>query len=256
MSLTIGGGPLSVKPVPEAVNYTLDGPGHRLFMQPFGRRVRAQVGGETVLDTVDGVLVHESNLLPVLYVPRAAVTAELVATDHVTHCPFKGDASYWTLRAGGRTVENAVWHYPAPLAAAAWLDGLVAPYFDRMDAWWDEDEPIRGHVRDPYHRVDCRRSSRSVRVTVDGTEVASSTRAVLVSETGLRPRWYLPRADVAAALEPTETTTHCPYKGDATSWSVDAAPDLAWSYEAPFDGCQALTGLVSFGGEGVAVDAG
>jgi uncharacterized protein (DUF427 family) len=250
MSLTIGGAPLSVKPQPQDVNYTLDGPKHRLFAQPFGRRVRAELGGETVLDTTDAVLVHESNLLPVLYVPREDVLVELTPTDHSTHCPFKGDASYWSIG----DAENVVWGYLEPIVP--WLTGLVAPYFDRMDAWWDEDEPIRGHVRDPYHRVDARRSSRPVTVTVGGREIASSSSAVLVAETGLAERWYLPTDDVSAELTQTETSTHCPYKGDATYWAVDGAADLAWSYEDPMDGCQALRGLVSFAGDDVEVRVG
>jgi uncharacterized protein (DUF427 family) len=249
MSLTRAHGPLAF-PGPREVNYDLDGPKHRLLLHPFPRRVRAEVDGETVFDTVDGRLLHESNLLPVLYVPRSDVREDLLEpTDHHTHCPFKGSASYWTV--AGR--ENAAWGYPDPLPGAAWLQGLVAFYFDRLDAWYDEDEPVRGHLRDPFHRVDARRSSRPVRIT-DGDElVAESTRAVVLSETGLPNRWYLPREDVKAPLRASEKRTHCPYKGDATYWHVGDREDAGWSYEAPFDGVTVIAGLISLQAEGLEI---
>ena len=255
MTLTSGGGPLST-PGPEEVNYAVDGPAHRLFMHPFPRRVRAEVGGETVLDTTRGVLLHESNLLPVLYVPLEDVRPDLLEpTDHHTHCPFKGDASYWTIRVGGEVRENAVWAYRDPLPEAPWLRGLAALYVDRVDQWWDEDEPVR-RLRDPYHRVDARRSSRRVCVTRGDEVLAESDRAVLLSETGVPNRWYLPRADVRAPLTPSDTRApHCPYKGDARYFHVDGTEDAAWSYEAPLDGVTAIAGLVSFQGEGIAVVA-
>src|SRR5205085_4091601 len=88
----------------------------------------------------------------------------LERTDHGTHCPFKGEASYWSLRAGDRVAENTVWAYEEPLEAARWLLGHVALYWDRVDAWFEEDDEIHGHLRDPYHRVDARPSSRRVQV--------------------------------------------------------------------------------------------
>lgn len=252
MSLTLNGSPLAT-PGPRDVNYSLDGPGHRLYLHPFPRRVRALVGGDTVLDSTRALLLDESNLLPQLYVPRDDVRMDLLApTDHTTHCPFKGDAGYWTVSAGGQERENAFWGYPDPLVP--WLDGLVAPYFDRLDAWYDEDVEVRGHLRDPFHRVDVRPSSRHVRVTVGGEEIADSTRALLVSETGLDNRWYLPRADVLATLDATDTTTHCPYKGDASYFTVAGVDDAAWTYPEPLDGCTALKDHLSFDGEGIAVD--
>ncbi len=247
----MGGGPLAT-PHPHDVNYAVEGPKHLLYLQPFPRRVRALVGGVTVLDSVRASLLHESNLLPVLYVPREDVAVDrLEPTDHTTHCPFKGDAAYWTVLAGGETRPNAIWGYPEPLVP--WLDGLVAPYFDRMDTWLDEDEEVRGHLRDPFHRVDVRPSSREIRVTVGGEVVAESAHPLLVSETGLPNRWYVPRADVSAALEPSHKTTHCPYKGDASYFTVAGGADAAWTYEAPLDGCTALAGALSFDGEGVEV---
>jgi uncharacterized protein (DUF427 family) len=255
VSLTRGHGPLAT-PGPEAVNYAMEGPGHRLLLHPFPRRVRAEVGGETVLDTERGQLLHESNLLPVLYVPLEDVRRELLEpTSHRTFCPFKGHAAYWTVRAGGEVRENAVWGYPEPLDDASWLQGLVAFYPDRLDRWLDEDEPVRGHLRDPYHRVDVRRSSRAVRVRAGDEVLAESSRARLLSETGLPNRYYVPLEDVRAVLSASDTRTHCPYKGDARYFHVGGMRDAAWTYDAPFDGVQAVAGHVCFDGEGISLEA-
>src|SRR5688500_12285733 len=110
MTLTLSRGPLSGRPA--ATNYRIEGPPHRLFFEEFPRRVRAVFGGVTVLDTTRGKLLHETGLLPQLYAPREDVRFDILEeTDHTTHCPFKGDASYWSLRTGDRVVDNAVWAY-------------------------------------------------------------------------------------------------------------------------------------------------
>ena len=95
MSLTRSSGPLSGHP-PETVNYRIDGPAHKLLMQEFPRRVRAVLGGQTVVDTTGAMLLHETGLGPQLYVPLDDIRAELIQpTDHHTYCPFKGTAAYW-----------------------------------------------------------------------------------------------------------------------------------------------------------------
>jgi uncharacterized protein (DUF427 family) len=117
MSLTLGPGPLSTQPGGYA-NYTIEGPKHRIWFQEHPRRIRAEVAGRVVLDTVRGHLLHESNIPPRLYVPLEDFDREvLVPTDHTTHCPFKGDASYYSVRVGGDVRENAVWAYPRPKPA-------------------------------------------------------------------------------------------------------------------------------------------
>ena len=257
MTLTRAPGPLATAPPAEA-NYTIDGPAHRLLLTPFPRRVRAELAGVTVFDTIDGGLVHESNLLPVLYVPEADVDMGLLEpTDHRTHCPFKGDASYWSVRVDDRVAENAVWSYPDPIASAPWLRGRMAFYWNRLDHWFDEDEEVFGHLRDPFTRVDVRPSSRAVTVRVGDVVVAESTRAMVLSETGLPNRWYLPAEDTRM-LVPSETMTHCPYKGDASYWTFRGdgteVADVAWSYEQPFDGVQRIAGYRSFLGEDVTVE--
>ena len=235
MTLTLDHGPLSTYP-PREANYSVDGPPHKLLLTPFPRRVRAVIAGEAVLDSRRGMLLHESNILPQLYVPEEDVRAELLElTDQRTHCPFKGDAAYRSIRVGDRVAENALWHYPEPLEPAAWLRGLVGPYWDRFDEWWDEDERVHGHLRDPYHRVDVRDSTRHVVVRAGDEVVADSIRPKLLSETGLPNRYYLPREDVRAGLMPTDTSSHCPYKGDASYWTVAGIQDAAWSYAEPLE---------------------
>lgn len=251
MTLTLSHGPLSGHP-PETVNYRIDGPEHRLLFDDFPRRVRAVLAGETVADTVRGRLLHETGLLPVLYFPIQDLRADLLErSDHSTHCPFKGDASYWSVRVGDRFAENAVWQYSEPREGAEWLRGYAAMYWTAMDAWLDEDEEVHGHLRDPYHRVDVRTSSRRVRVLAGSEVIAETSRPMLLSETGLPNRFYIPPEDVRSdLLQPSETRTVCPYKGAASYWSLRSGDrqvgDVAWSYEQPLEGAAKVPGHLSF----------
>lgn len=254
MSLTRSGGPLS-RNLPETRTFTVEGPAHSLLLQPFRRRVRAVVDDVTVLDTVHGSLLFETGLGPQLYVPEADVRTDLLSpSDTSTHCPFKGDATYRHLTVGDRTIPDAVWAYPDPKPDASWLAGLVALPMSAADRWLDEDVEVLGHLTDPYHRVDLRPTSRQVTVTApDGSVVASSTSAVLLDETGLDIRFYLPTDDVSAELERTDTTTVCPYKGTSTYWTVRTGAttvvDGAWSYESPLDESRGIAGRVCFSDE-------
>jgi uncharacterized protein (DUF427 family) len=256
MSLTISQGPLAGHP-PETVNYTIDGPAHRLYMHAFPRRIRAGFGGETVLDSTRAMLLHETGLGPQLYIPNDDIRQELLtATTHHTHCPFKGDASYWSVTAGGRTAENAMWAYPEPTPESDWLRGYAAFYWDRLDEWYDEDERVEGHIRDPFHRVDARQSSRHVRVVAeDGEVLAETARPYLVSETGLPNRFYFPPEDVRGELlTATDTHTVCPYKGTASYWSVKDMKDAVWSYPDAHGDAQKISGYLSFLHEGLTTE--
>jgi uncharacterized protein (DUF427 family) len=251
MSLTFSSGPLSVQP-PQAVNYRIEGPAHRLLMQDFPRRVRAAFGGQTVLDTVRGALLHESALPPQLYVPMEDIRADLLRpTDHHTYCPFKGTASYWSVEVGGQVAENAIWAYPEPNPESPWLRGYAGFYWDAMDEWYDEDELVAGGLPDPYHRVDVRRSSRPVRVLLDGTVLAETRSPLLLSETGLPNRFYIPSGDVRQdLLEASDTNTVCPYKGTASYWSVVAGDrkltDAAWAYPQARGDAGPVSGYLCF----------
>jgi uncharacterized protein (DUF427 family) len=250
MSLTLGSAPLSSKRR-GLLNSRIEGPAHTLYFEPFERRMRALLDGETVLDTTRGMLLYESNIGPVLYVPSADVRGDLLTrTDHTSHCPFKGDATYWSVGAA----ENAIWGYENPIESAAFLKGYMAPYW-HMFEWYEEDEPLRTKLRDPYHRIDVRRASARVTVRAGGEVVAESDRPLLLFETGLPPRAYVPLEDVRRdLLEPSEKTTVCPYKGIASYWSVNGIADAAWSYRDPIPEAAAIEGLVSFLGDGVEVE--
>jgi uncharacterized protein (DUF427 family) len=186
MTLTLSNGPLAPG-APTSVNYEIQGPQHKILFSPFPRRVRATFAGETIVDSEAAMLLHESNILPALYVPTADVRFELLTkTGLSTHCPFKGDASYWNINVGERTSENSVWGYERPHDDALWLDGYVALYWDHLDHWYDEDEEVFGHLRDPYHRVDVRPTSRRVKVMIAGQVVAETSNAKLLSMVGIR----------------------------------------------------------------------
>jgi uncharacterized protein (DUF427 family) len=125
-----------------------------------------------------------------------------------------------------------------------------------MDAWFEEDEEVFTHPRDPYTRVDILPSSRHVRVEVDGVTLAESASPRLLFETGLPVRYYLPKTHVRMdLLTPTDSESHCPYKGQAQWWSVRVGDslheDLAWSYRAPLPESQKIAGLVAFYNEKV-----
>jgi uncharacterized protein (DUF427 family) len=138
------------------------------------------------------------------------------------------------------------------LADAA-LARYVALDFRAFDAWYEEDEPVVGHPREPFHRVEVRRTSRPVRIEVDGDVVAQTARAQLLFETSLPMRFYLPREDVRVGLHPGSWQTHCPYKGQASYWSLDAHQNVAWSYERPLPEVAPIAGLVAFWDEQVDV---
>ena len=257
MTLTLGSGPLASNPVGD-VNFDLTGaPRHRILFEDFPRRMRAIVGERTVLDSSRGKLLHESNIHPVYYAPIGDFDSELLVDSEATsHCPFKGDAAYWSLEVDGARIDDAVWYYPQPTAEAPWLEGYAALYWERADLWLQEDEPVHGALRDPYHRVDVYESSRPVRVTLNGTVIAQSDRPKMLFETGLPPRPYLLRSDVAAGvLAPSDSTSWCPYKGGATYWNITTAErtlaDGAWSYESPLPEALKAEGHVSIDGEGI-----
>ena len=260
MSLTQGSGPLGGRA--GDTNYTIASPAHRLLFQPDPRRLRAFVGDTVVLDTTRAHLLHETGIRPVAYVPLDDFDAELLTrTDTSTHCPFKGDASYWTLAVGDDVREDAVWAYEQPLDEASWLRGFAALAFGRADRWTVEDEEVAGHLRDPYHRVDVHASTRPVRVSVGDDLIAETRRPVLVFETSMPVRAYVPRGDLVAghlALSATRTTS--PYMGDAAYWHVHAGghefPDAAWSYELPIAEAMQVAGYVCFEADGITVDIG
>ncbi len=214
-------------------------PGYEIRFEPCAKRLRVVFGGETIADTTAVRLLHETRHLPVYYFPRDDVRMDLLAaTDHHSYCPFKGEASYWTVAAGGKTAENTVWSYEAPYDEVADIKDYLAFYWNKMEHWYEEDEEVLVHARDPYVRVDVLDSARPLRVVLGGETVAETRRARILFETGLPPRYYIPREDVRGdLLLPSETETACPYKGRARYHSVKVGDqtfeDIVWTYSDP-----------------------
>jgi len=184
------------------------------------KRVRAFLCGEVVVDTIRPVLVWEAP-----YYPTYNFEAEDVRLDRIPRT---------ALRHGKTRLEP--------------LNGLVKLDWHAMDAWFEEDEEVFTHPRDPYTRVDILASSRHIRVELGGETVAESASPTLLFETGLPTRFYLPKPHVRMErLKATDTETHCPYKGRAEYWSHGADhPDIAWSYATPLPESHKIAGLVAF----------
>jgi uncharacterized protein (DUF427 family) len=230
---------------------------HHVRTEPSPRHVRAVFNNVAVADSERVLLLFEQGHLPIYYFPPEDVRMDLMEpTQKRTHCPYKGDASYWTVRVGDRTSENAAWAYLEPLPDRTDIKGHVAFYWNRMDAWFEEDDEVFVHARDPYHRVDVLNSSRHVRVEVGGQTLADTRRPRLLFETSLPTRYYIPKADVRMdLLVPNDTVSACPYKGRARYWSTGAGgtavKDVAWSYPAPIPECPKIEQLVAFFNERV-----
>src|SRR5579875_1948380 len=189
--------------------------GEQVRVEPCPKRVRVVVGGAVVADSAHPLLLLEAGHLPVYYFPRGDVRADVLEPSSTTsYCPHKGEASYYSLRVGEVVVEDAAWSYESPLPGREDIASHLAFYWTKADAWFEEDDEVYVHPRDPYHRVDVLNSSRHVRVAVGGETVADSRRPRLVFETGLPTRYYLPRADVRTELlVPSPTTSQCPTRG-------------------------------------------
>ena len=221
------------------------------------RRVRIIFAGLTIADSTRVMWLLEYGRLPVYYFPLEDVRQEILeATEHHTHSPLKGEASYWTIRAGDRVAQNAAWSYLNPLPSGPHVKGYVAFYWNTMDAWYEEDEQVYAHARDPYKRVDILPSSRHVRVVLGGQAIADTHHPRLVLETGGPTRYYIPEQDVRMdLLEATGTITRCPYKGKASYWSARIGAkdfrDIVWSYREPLPACLPIDGLLCFFNERV-----
>jgi len=256
MSLTVGTGPFGQRPG-GVFNRELPESRGLIWFEDSPRRIRAVFAGETAVDSRHAKLLHEHGHLPIYYFPEEELRAELLEpTGHRTRCPWKGEASYWSVRVGERLAENAVWGYEDPLADAPPLAGYRAIYWNTMDEWFEEDEPAIVHARDPYHRVDVLDSSRHVKVALNGELVAESRGAKALFETGLPPRWYLPAEHVREdLLVESGTRTGCAYKGFASYWSLRTGggleEDLVWTYREPRREVEAIRDLLAFFNERV-----
>lgn len=218
-------------------------------IEPNPRRIRAYFAGEVIADTTDAVYLFEVGHLPAYYIPWSDVRSKfLVPSETSTVCPRKGTAEYRTIAVGDRQSVDALWTYPEPLDDALDLSDYVSFYWNRVDSWFEEDEQVFVHARDPYVRVDVLPSSRHIEVYIGDVLVAETHRPKVVFETGLPPRYYLPRIDVNNWLfTESDTTTACPYKGTASYVSVPDGPaDVAWFYPQTTPAASGIENHLSF----------
>ena len=226
----------------------------RVHTEPSMKRVRTFLCGNLVADSAQPTLVWEKPYYPTYYFPSGDIRAELIATGQTEHSPSRGDGHVYDVKVGTAVATGAALRYPeSPLEQ---LRDLVRLDWSAMTEWLEEDEPVYTHPRDPYTRVDILTSSRHVRVAVDGITLADSHQPRILFETGLPSRYYLPLSDFRMdLLHPSATETHCPYKGTATYWSVQAGErvydDYVWMYRFPLPESQKIAGLASIYNERV-----
>ncbi|HEX3193451.1 MAG TPA: DUF427 domain-containing protein [Streptosporangiaceae bacterium] len=220
---------------------------------PVPRRIRAYLGAEKVLDTTRALYVWEWPHYPQYYIPLDDVRRDLLVAEGHTQQTGRGLAELHGLRVEG----SGETHRPRAArlitdSAIEGLKGTVRFEWGALDAWFEEDEQVFVHPRDPYSRVDALRSNRRVRVELDGVVLADSASPVMVFETGLPVRYYVNRTDVRFEhLVSSDTVTSCPYKGMTSGyWSVlvggTVHKDLAWAYDFPTRQLLPIAGLVAF----------
>lgn len=225
----------------------------RVRTEQGAKRVRVMLGGRVVADTTSPLLVWEVPYYPTYYFPQADVdTDSLVETGETVSSPSRGVATQHTVKVDGS--EGVAYSYPSPKIDV--LAGHYAFVWPTMDHWFEEDEEVFVHARDPYTRIDILPSGRRVRVEVDGVTVADSTNGSFLYETHLPTRYYLPKTDLRMELlTPTDLATACPYKGLARYWSVtvdgETHENVAWAYDSPLPESQKILGLISFYNEKV-----
>jgi uncharacterized protein (DUF427 family) len=218
-----------------------------LRIEPSQRWVRAQVGGEFVVNSKRPLLVWEHEKYPTYFFPM-----EDVHMDWLEEAGQTSGRAFWDLTVNGQRVERAAYHYPDQPE----LEGSITLAWHKAEHWYEEEEEVFVHARDPHKRVDVMPSSRHVRVEIDGVTVAESKQPYLLFETNLPTRYYFPAADVNAAyLTLSESQTQCPYKGTASYWDVSvgdkAYKDLVWSYPDPIPECPKIKRLLCFYNEKV-----
>jgi uncharacterized protein (DUF427 family) len=221
----------------------------RVRVEVTTKRVRAYLGGQLVVDSRATRMVWERPQYPTYYFPTGDVRAGLEPTGNTEHSPSRGTGERYDVRVGSNLAPEAALRYPdSPIEE---LRDLVRLDWAAMHYWFEEDEPVYVHPRDPYTRVDVLASSRHVRIEVDAITVAESDQPRILFETGLPARYYLPLTDLRQdLLTPSRSRTQCPYKGTADYWNLDLGaasyPDFVWTYRSPLPESQKIAGLACF----------
>lgn len=222
-------------------------------LEPTAKRVRCVLGGVTVADSTHAMLCLETNRLPVYYFPLRDVRMDALAPSGRTYeSGFKGRAQYYDVATAGATAADGAWEYCQALPGAEMGERYIAFHWTVMDAWFEEDEEVFVHPRDPHHRIDVLQSSRHVQVALNAVVLAESRTPCILFETGLPPRYYLPREDVRLELlQPSSTRTGCAYKGFTTQYWAAGGRDVAWSYAEPAPEVSKIAGRIAFFNERV-----
>jgi len=254
MSLTANHGPLSERPGGN-LNFELDAPGVVLYLDPMPYRIRVLFEGETIVDAFEPLLLHEEGRLPVYYFKPDEVERGFLAPSE-TRTEAKGVVEYWSVRVGDREAPDVACSYSEPVEEAALLEGLFTFDWDAMDEWFCEDEQLFGHAHDPFSRIDTFKTSRHLRISLDGELLAETRRATALYETGLPPRYYIPAEDVCTELlVPSSSRSRCAYKGSASYWSAKVGDrlveDLVWAYRDPEHDAEPVRDLLCFFNERV-----
>jgi len=236
-----------------------------LRYEPTDKRLRIYLNEEQVADTVNGLLVWEPRrVVPTYAVPERDVSARLESVGRardvweLADLPVLVPTNPFTAHScTGEMFDVVVGTARRPSAAFRPddldLDGYLTFDFSAFE-WREEDEPIVAHPHDPFKRIDILASSRHVRVEWEGRLLAESSRPLLLFETLLPVRFYLPRADVVVDLELTDTVSYCAYKGRASYFSVPDGPaDVAWTYHQPLREAEPVTDRIAFFNERVDV---
>jgi uncharacterized protein (DUF427 family) len=218
--------------------------------------MRVRFGGRWIADSEHALVLFEPGRYPMAYFAEADVSpGALERTEHTTRHQDLGSTSWFTVWAAGHSAPRGAWQHTDLPAYASELRGRVAFAWPAMDAFYEEDERVLGHVADSYHRIDIRQTSRNLVVRRHERTIADSRRPLVLYESGFAPRWYVLRADVdESALTPVEHQTFCPYKGLCSYYDIGDARDAVWSYREAYPEVGRISNLVSFEPDVVSVE--
>jgi uncharacterized protein (DUF427 family) len=239
-------------PAEPAYRSLLSGP----MVEKTSRWVRVKFGGEFVADSRRALLLRQygPGRLPTYFFPKTDIRLEYL--DPGNRPDPQDEVKFWDVRVGNQVAENGAWTFKEPVEDLSALRDHLSFSWRKMEGWFEEEEQVFVHARDPYKRVDIIESSRHVRVVVEGHTIAESRRPFVLFETHLPTRYYLPPDDVRMdLLTPSPLITRCPYKGTASYWSLRVGgrewPDIVWSYPDPIPENPKIRGLMCFFNEQV-----
>jgi len=221
-----------------------------LICAPTGSRIRAEFGGEVVADSREAVLLRRSaSELAYGFPGHALSVRRMTPCAAPADSPWGGEAAWFDVDIEAGTAARSAFRLPHLPEDAP--EPFYFLRFGAMDRWCEEDETLVCHPRDPFTRVDVRRSRRHIRVVVDDVTVAETHHPLLLFETGLPVRYYIPWVDVDDRyLQPSTTETVCCYKGRARYWHIHTGqghyPDRAWDYPDPMHDAERVRAAVCF----------